>query len=175
MSRAARQAIVHHVVIQVFVPVRRQFEPPCASWLWPHPFEVRSADARTDQNGDTAAKTASARSSRARLIFDRRAAHPVIAVLDRCWRGRYPSQRPPSRRKRTIPPRKLGGGCRRGGRVAEGGGLLIWSSPSRIVPVPCHLVRFFGSGDDAAKPLHTGVYGPVLSSWVAIWVAERCQ
>ena len=48
----------------------------------------------------------------------------AIAVLDRSWRGRYPSQRPPSRRKRTSPPRKLGGGCRRGGRVAEGGGLL---------------------------------------------------
>ena len=79
---------------------------------------------RADQKGDAAANTASGRSSRPRLCLTARRPILAIAVLDRSWRGRYPSQRPPSRRKRTSPPRKLGGGCRRGGRVAEGGGLL---------------------------------------------------
>ena len=105
-------------------PDRRQFAPPCASCHGRTSAKSGMLNVRADQKGDAAANTASGRSSRPRLCLTARRPILAIAVLDRSWRGRYPSQRPPSRRKRTSPPRKLGGGCRRGGRVAEGGGLL---------------------------------------------------
>src|SRR3954465_2005169 len=127
MCRGARAASVRPAAVQVLVfRIGDNSGRPAFSWLWPHQCERSGVpNAQADQNGDAAAKTASGRSSRLLLILIARRPILGIAVLDRSWRGRYPSQRPPSRRKRTSPPRKLGGGCRRGGRVAEGGGLLI--------------------------------------------------
>ena len=128
---------------------------------------------RADQKGGAAAKTASGRSSRRRLCLTARRPILAIAVLDRSWRGRYPSQRPPSRRKRTSPPRKLGGGCRRGGRVAEGGGLLNRKRLYQHVSLSAGAVRHrlcFSELGKGAAPL--GNSRPVLSRSVAIPVAN---